>query len=49
MSEELAEYIADYVNEEMDRHDFHESCYEAGIVQGQWILDATDAYNGGAR
>lgn len=40
ISKELASYIADYINEELD--------YSQPIDQ-QTIIDAVDAYNSGAR
>ena len=41
MDKELAQYIADYINEEMDRYN--------SWIDSNIIMDAVDAYNGGAR
>ena len=43
MSEELAAYIADYVNEELERQ------LSTAHVTQDIVLSAVDAYNGGAR
>lgn len=40
MSKELMKYIADYINEELDREN---------KITAQTIEDAVDAFNGGAK
>ena len=43
MSEELATYVADYINEELERPQ------GATHVTQDMVLSAVDAYEGGAR
>ena len=49
MSEELASYIAEYVNEEYRRkyHNHRNGTFPS--ITKEMILDAIDAYEGGAR
>jgi ATP-dependent protease ClpP protease subunit len=41
MDKELAQYIADYINEEMDRYN--------SWIDSETIMNAVDAFDGGAR
>ena len=41
IDKELAQYIADYINEEMDRYN--------SWIDSKTIMDAVDAFDGGAR
>ena len=41
MDKELAQYIADYINEEMDRYN--------SWIDSDTIMNAVDAFDGGAR
>ena len=41
LDKELAQYIADYINEEMDRYN--------SWIDSETIMNAVDAFDGGAR
>ena len=45
MDKELAQYIADYINEEMSRL----LCPDNSRIDSNIIMDAVDAFDGGAR
>ena len=45
MDKELAQYIADYINEEMGRL----LCPDNSWIDSDTIMNAVDAFDGGAR
>ena len=48
MNEELAAYIAAYINEELIRT-FHTPRHPLLLIESEMIMKAVDAYEGGAR